>query len=160
MRRQFGDRSTFAVEVGEVLSASLRVVDLWAADKWLTTDDNVVYAPSFCHYIRLAVAEVRERDIRPCPFPELSPEEIFRRLQADETDFREQHWFMQWSETVDNVSCYAYLHTDLVIMFAFWRATHPFPEDLGRVFVARIPPEEFVATLLSAADFLDAPPVD
>jgi hypothetical protein len=158
--RHFGDRNTFALEVGEALPPSrLRVVDLWAAGKWLTTDDNVVYLPSFCHRMRSTAARVRQRDIPPCPFPELSPQEIFRQLEADETGFREQHWFMQWGETVDNVSSYAYLDSHLVIMFAFWRASHPYPEDSGKVFVARIPPEEFVATLLSAADLLDAQPV-
>ncbi|WP_343446321.1 hypothetical protein [Micromonospora schwarzwaldensis] len=45
---------------------------------------------------------------------------------------------------------------DLVIVFAFWRPTHPFPEDLGRVFVARIPPDAFATTLEEAADPLDA----
>jgi hypothetical protein len=52
--------------------------------------------------------------------------------------------------------CYAYLDDDLVIIFVFWRAEHPFPDDLGKVFVARIPPDEFAATLQEAADLLDA----
>lgn len=159
MTRRFGNRDTFAVEVGEALSPNLRVVDLWAAGKMLTAYDNVAYVPSLCHYMRFAAAQVRQREIRPCPFPELSPEEIFRRLDADETDFREQYWFMQWSEIVDNVSRYAYLDDDLVIVFAFRRADHPSPEDLGKVFVARIPPDEFAATLDQAADRLDAKPV-
>ncbi|WTY81134.1 hypothetical protein OG559_29630 [Micromonospora sp. NBC_01405] len=63
---------------------------------------------------------------------------------------------MQWGETVDNVSTYAYLEDDLVIVFAFWRAGHLFPEDLGKVFVARIPSDEFAATVEEAADLLDA----
>ena len=63
---------------------------------------------------------------------------------------------MRWSETLDNVSAYAYLDNDLVIVFQFWRASHPFPEDLGTVFVVRIPPDEFVAIVEEAADLLDA----
>ena len=43
------------------------------------------------------------------------------------------------SEIVDNVSCYAYLDDHLVIAFAFRRADHPFPEDVGKVFVAENP---------------------
>jgi hypothetical protein len=77
-------------------------------------------------------------------------------LEEDEPEFREQYWFMRWSETVDNVSVYAYLDGDLVIVFQFWRASHPFPEDLGQVFVARIPPDEFVAIVEEAAGLLDA----
>lgn len=158
--RRFGNRTTFAVEIGEATGPAMRVVDLWAADTWLTTDDNEAFVPSFCHYMRGAAMQVRQRLIRPCPFPERSPEETFRLLQADETDFREQYWFMQWSETLDNVSSYAYLDDDeLVIVFAFWRAEHPNPEDLGKVFVARMPPDEFAATLLGAADQLSVTPI-
>lgn len=156
MTRCFGDRATFAVEIGEIESHTLRVVDLWAAGKRLTIDDNSAFVPFLSRIMRSTAAEVRRRDVRPCPFPGRAPEEIFRLLHADETEFREQFWFMQWGETVDNVSTYAYLDDDLVIVFAFWRATHPFPEDLGKVFVARIPPEEFVATVEEAADLLDA----
>lgn len=154
MTIRFGDRATFAVEIVERVPPALRVVDLWAAGKWLTTHDNVAYVPSLCHYMRLAVEQVRRREIRPCPFPELPPEEIFRRLQADETEFREQYWFMEWSEIVDNVSRYAYLDDNLVILFAFRRADHPYPEDPGEVYVARISPDEFVATLQGAIDLL------
>jgi hypothetical protein len=98
---------------------------------------------------------VRRRVLRPCPFPQRTPQETFRLLQADQTEFREQFWFMIWGETVDNVSRYAWLDEDLVIAFAFGRATHPNPQDLGRIFVARIPPDEFATTLEAAADLLD-----
>jgi hypothetical protein len=50
---RFGDRETFAVEVGSSAgSAALRVVDIWAAGKRLTVDDNVAYIPSFLPAIR------------------------------------------------------------------------------------------------------------
>lgn len=70
--------------------------------------------------------------------------------------FPEQFWFMRWSEIVDNVSIYAYLDDDLVIAFEFWREDHPFPEELGKVFAARIPPEKFVAVVEDATGLLDA----
>ncbi|MEV4479460.1 hypothetical protein [Micromonospora coxensis] len=156
MTRRFGDRATLAVEIGEVEPHQLRVVDLWAADKRLTTEDNSAFLPHFIGAMRSSAAQVRRRDVEPYPFPGLAPEEIFRLLHADETEFRERFWFMQWGETVDNVSTYAYLDEHLVIVFAFWRADHPSPDDLGRIFVTRIPPEEFVATVEQAADLLDA----
>ncbi|QLQ40134.1 hypothetical protein [Micromonospora robiginosa] len=158
MTRRFGDRATFAVEVGEVRSPQLRVVDLWAAGKRLTTDDNWAFLPFFIRAMRSSAAQVRRRDVEPCPFPGRAPEEVFRLLHADDTEFRERFWFMQWGETVDNASTYAYLDDDLVIAFVFWREDHPFPEDLGTVFVTRIPLEEFVATVEEAANLLDAQP--
>ncbi|MGW3786568.1 hypothetical protein ACWD5Z_18440 [Micromonospora chokoriensis] len=156
MRRCFGDRATFAVEVGEIQPPSLRVVDVWVAGRQLTVDDNSAFVPSFSHAMRSSAAQVRRRDIRPCPFPGHSPEETFRLLQADETGFAEHFWFLRWGETLDGVSTYAYLEQDLVIVFAFWRASHPFPEDLGEVFVARIPPDEFALTVETAVDLLDS----
>ena len=160
MTRRFGSRTTFAVEVGEALPPSLRVVDLWAAGVRITINDNVAYVPSLVHYMRSAAMQVRHRQIRLCPFPESSPEVIFQQLESDETDFREQYWFMRWSEIVDNVSCYAYLDDDLVIVFAFRRAEHLLPEDLGKVFVTRIPLEDFATTLLEAVHVLEAEPVN
>jgi hypothetical protein len=62
---------------------------------------------------------------------------------------------MQWGGTVDNVSRYAYLDGDLVLIFGFWQSTHLVPGERGRIFAARIAPDEFV-TILVAADFLEA----
>jgi hypothetical protein len=155
MTRRFGDRATFAVELGETSSPALRVVDLWAAGKWLTTDDNLAYIPFLLHSMRSTAAQVRRRDIKPCPFPGRSPQENYRLLEADETEFHEQYWFMSWGETVDNLSRYAYLDDALVIVFAFWRTAHPFPHDLGKVFVAKIAPDEYAATLEDAADVIE-----
>jgi hypothetical protein len=158
MTRRFGDRARFSVEIGEITPPSLRTVDLWAGGKWLTADDNTAFLPTFIGFLRTTAAQVRRRDVSPCPFPQRSPEEIFRLLYADdETDFREQFWLLHWGETVDNLTSYVYLDGgDLVIVFSYGRASHPFPEDLGKVFVARIPPDEFVAVLEEAADLLDA----
>ncbi|WP_027345694.1 hypothetical protein [Hamadaea tsunoensis] len=156
MMRRFGDRATFAVELGETISPVLRVIDLWAAGKHMTTDDNVAFIPSFLRLIRPTATQVRQRDIPSCPFPGRSPEENYRLLHADETEFRERFWFMHWGETVDNLSCYAYLDEVLVIVFAFWRTTHPDLDDLGKIFVTKIEPEEFAVILQGAADAIEA----
>ena len=157
MTHCFGDRATFAVEVGEIQPTSLRIVDLWVAGKRLTIDDNSAFVPSLSHAMRLSAEQVRRRDVKPCPFPGRAPEEIFGLLHADETEFREQFWFLRWDEIVDNVSTYAYLEQhELVIVFSFWRASHPFAEDLGKVFVARLQPNTFATTVEVAKDLLDA----
>ena len=137
------------MEVGAAVSPALRVVDLWAAGRWLTTDDNTAYVPSFTHYMRLEADRVRRGDLPAHPVPGRSPAETMPLLGPE-------FWFLRWNETVDNVSTFAYLDGDLVIMFEFWRPTHPFPEELGRIFVARLPPAEFTAVVEEAADFLDA----
>ena len=50
MSSLFGDKQRFAVEVGEFRGDSdrLRRVDLWAAGRWLTCDDNTAFVPQFC----------------------------------------------------------------------------------------------------------------
>lgn len=155
MAQRFGDRATFAVEVGPIVPPALRVVDLWSAGRRLTIDDNVSYVPFLCSAMRWTAAQVRRREVAPCPFPGRSPEEIFRLLHADETAFRESYWFMQWGEIVDNVSKYAYLGDELVLVYAFWRPSHPLPEDRGKVLVARLRPDEFAAALERAADLME-----
>jgi hypothetical protein len=152
---RFGDRATFAVQVGGVAATGLRDVDLWLAGQRLTVHDNAAYAPSLSYYMRSDAQRVRRSDIAACPFPGHQPGEILRLLHADETELREQFRFMRWTEIVDNVSIYAYLDDDLVIVFEFWREDHPFPEDLGNVFAVRLPPEEFLAIVEEAADQLD-----
>ena len=146
------------MEIGKITPPSLRTVDLWAGGKWLTTDDNTVFLPAFVPFLRSTADQVRRREVSPRPFPGRSPEEIFRLLLADdETDFREQFWLLHWGETVDNVTSYVFMDgDDLMIVFGFWREHHPFPADLGKVFVARIPPDEFADVLEQAADLLDA----
>ncbi|GAA1859574.1 hypothetical protein [Asanoa iriomotensis] len=151
---RFGDRSTFAIEVGAHESPRLRVVDLWAADVRLTVHDNVAYVPSFCHLMRRTADDVNRGEIERSPYPGRSPEETYRLLGEGDAEFRERFWFMRWGETVDNLSPLAYLDGDLVLMFSFFRDTHPNPEQLGKVFVARIAPETFVKTIEDAVDLL------
>jgi hypothetical protein len=156
MTRQFGDRATFGVEIGEIASPGLRVVDLWAAGTWLTGDDNATYVPSFSFYMRRDADRVRRGDIPPCPFPGRAPAEVFRLLRADRTEFRERFWFLRWGETLDNVSAFAYLDGDLVIVFEWWRTTQPIAPDRSEVCVVKIPPDEFAAIVEQAAAVLDA----
>ena len=158
MTRRFGDRARFSVEAGEIISISLRTVDLWAGGTWLTVDDNAAFLPMFLRFLRTSADEVRRGKVSGVPYPGRSPEENFDLLYADdETDFRMQFWLLHWGETVDNVIPYLWADgDDLVIAFRFWRPTHPFPEELGRTFVARIPADEFATVLTEAADFLEA----
>ena len=116
LAKQFGDRATFAVEVGQREPSDLRIVDLWAVGTLLTTDDNTAYVPFFSPFLRSSGAQVRRREVKPCPFPERSPEQNFHRLHADQNEFREQYWFMHWGETLDNLSSYGFLNEDLVIV--------------------------------------------
>ncbi|MFI7431883.1 hypothetical protein ACQP08_31370 [Micromonospora zamorensis] len=153
---RFGERTTFAVEVGGPATPGLRTVDLWLANKRLTVSDNAAYLPSLSTYMQADAHRVRGGDIAPCPFPGYEPGEVFRLLHAKETKFREQFWFMRWTEITDNVSTYAYLDGDLVIVFEFWRKDHSFPEELGKAFSARLPPESFVGIVEEATRMLDA----
>ncbi|RQX16697.1 hypothetical protein DDE19_14060 [Micromonospora ureilytica] len=156
MTRRFGDRGTFAVEIGDVLSPDLRTVDVWAAGTQLTKDDNAAYVPSLRWAMRSTAAQVRRRDLPACPYPGRSPEAVFQLLEQDGTEFRERFWFLPWGETLDTVSRYAYLDGDLVLVFSFWRPTRPVPDDPGAIVVATLAPDEFATTVLAAADLLDA----
>ncbi|MBV1855922.1 hypothetical protein [Catellatospora tritici] len=153
MTERIGDRATFAMEIG-AYTGGLRVVDIWAGGKRLTVDDNFAFVPAFLRLIRPDAARVRLRELPPSPFPGRPGEEVFRLLAADEEQ-RYEYGFLRWGETVDNVSCVAYLDGELVLVFSFWRPTHPVPADRGRIFVARIDPDDFADTVQHAAYVLE-----
>ncbi|SDZ00492.1 hypothetical protein SAMN05421684_2886 [Asanoa ishikariensis] len=149
MLRRFGDRDTFAVEVGD-FDGGLRVVDLWAGGRRLTVKDNFAYVPQFCLSMRHTIEDVRGGAVPSCPYPGHSPEENFRLLFMGDEEFREKHWFMHWGPTTDNLTPYAYLQDgELVLVIRFWG------EETDDVVVARIAPDQFVATVEAAADLLE-----
>src|SRR5690242_13789783 len=83
MTERFGDRATFAVEIDGVATPGLRVVDLWAAGRRLTVDDNAAYVPSLVFYMRADAERVRQGRVPACPFPGRGPAEIFELVYAD-----------------------------------------------------------------------------
>ncbi|MFC8257789.1 hypothetical protein ACFUNF_09170 [Streptomyces sp. NPDC057291] len=74
-----GDKSRFAAEVGAWDNA-LRRVDLWAAGKWLTCDDNSIFVRQFRRDVLDTAAWLRSGQGAPLPFDGLSPEATHRRL--------------------------------------------------------------------------------
>ncbi|MFD1372877.1 hypothetical protein [Actinoplanes sichuanensis] len=140
------------MEVGEFVSARVRVVDVWAAGRRLTVDDNAAYVPSFCHAFRSAA-----RRFPVAPFAGCSPEQTFRLLDEDRDGFQDGYRFFEWTEIVDNVSGYRYLDGDLVLVFSFWRPSHPVPAEVGRVFVARVCPVEFTSIVEAVVESLCSP---
>ncbi|GAA2588391.1 hypothetical protein GCM10010435_78450 [Winogradskya consettensis] len=156
----FGHRDTFAVEVcglpaylveaGQTQASHFRVVDLWAGGKQLTSHDNTAYTPTLVHHMRSAAELVRRRQVPRCPFPWRSPAEIFRLLNANGSEFRERFWLLShWDEILDDVETYTWLDEVLVIACRIRRPSR------SEIFVARVPPDEFVATIGEAARLLD-----
>ena len=161
MMQSFGHRATFAVEVGglpaylveagQTQVSDFRVVDLWAGGKRLTCHDNAAYTPTLVHHMRSAAELVRQGKVPRRPFPWRSPAEVFRLLHANDSEFREQFRLLShWDEILDNVETYTWLDDLLVVAC---RIRQPIRSE---IFVARVPPEEFVATVDEAARLLDS----
>jgi hypothetical protein len=158
-RGTFGHRTRFAITVGEVPSdsGSLRRVDVWAANRWLTCDDNNVFIPHFArclqHEIGYLLSDPQHRRGR--PHAALSVADNYRRLRADaETENTEYltYRFMNWGPTADNVSMLLFREGGTAYLpFSFWRADHHVPFELGQVFVAELPEWELAAVLHDAA---------
>ncbi|WP_328623961.1 hypothetical protein OHA88_02165 [Streptomyces sp. NBC_00353] len=81
-----GDKRRFAAEVGE--QGQLRRLDLWAAGKWLTCDDNMAYVPQFRRDVLDTAAWLQSGEGFSMPFAGLSAEATHRRLmhRAGEDD--------------------------------------------------------------------------
>jgi hypothetical protein len=159
MMRRFGDRATFAIEVGGLPAyvieagftgvSQVRMVDIWAGGRWLTCHDNAAFVPTLVHDLRCVAELVRRREVPRRPFPWRSPADVFRILSANDSEFRTRFWLLRnWDEILDNVETYTWLDDPLVVAF---RIRKPF---LTQVFVARVHPDEFVSTLDDAAGFL------
>lgn len=158
-RGTFGQLTRFAITVGEILSdnGGSRRVDVWAADRWLTCDDNNVYVPHVAGCLQHAVRGLLS-DPRACrgrPYPELSVEDNYRRLRAAaETDNGEylSYRFMDWGPTADNVGMLLFREEGTAYLpFAFCRPDHHDPSELGKVFVAELPEWELAGVLHDAA---------
>ncbi|WP_329134185.1 hypothetical protein OG552_18175 [Streptomyces sp. NBC_01476] len=159
-----GDKGRFAVEVGE-WTDSLRRVDLWVADHWLTCDDNAAYVEQFRPAVRDTALQVRSGHGWPLPFAGLSPAATHRRFVAatgnDTEDelLRERFWiFDGWGPTTDNLLAYLFRDGDqLVITVQFWRDEHlrNHPEHAGTVFAVEIEAAEFAGILEDLVIVLD-----
>ncbi|MFI1235654.1 hypothetical protein [Nocardia salmonicida] len=156
MAVHLGEKNRFAVEVG-VQASGLRRVDLWAADQWLTCDDNMVFVEQFRRSVKETAVSVRSGHVPPLPFAGLSPVATHRRFGTATGDdpiceLREQFWFLRWGPTTDNLQTFVFRDGDhLVITLQFWREAHLLnhPEHVGRVFEVKIEPAEFTGILES-----------
>lgn len=76
----------------------------------------------------------------------------YRRLRAEE-DNRQylSYRFMDWGPTADNVGMLLFREGGTAYLpFAFWRADHHQPAELGQVFVAELPVWELARVLHDA----------
>jgi hypothetical protein len=158
-RATYGQLSRFAITVGEILSdnGGSRRVDVWAADRWLTCDDNQVYVPHFAgclqHAVRGLLSDPQSRCGR--PHPELSIADNYRRLRANaESDNSEYlaYRFMPWGPTADSVGMLLFREEGIAYLpFSFCRPDHHDPSERDRVFVAELPEWELAGVLHDAA---------
>lgn len=103
MNRVLGDKSRFAAEVGE--PSALCQVDLWAAGKRLTCDDNMAYVPQFRRDVLDTAAWLRSGKGVFLPYAGLSAEATHRRFRQhagddgeSEADYelRSRHRVLLW----------------------------------------------------------------
>ncbi|MDY3554391.1 hypothetical protein R5W24_003513 [Gemmata sp. JC717] len=160
MRNSFGHPSRFAITLGSFWGNgdAVRVVDVYAAGRRLTCDDNHAYVPHFAGELERSVRALLDgpqyRGVGR-PFAELSPADNHRRLCADAVTDNGQYLdyrFMDWGPTADNVSMHYFREGDTAFLpFSFWRANHHDSSELGQVFVAELPWRELACVLHEAA---------
>ena len=136
------------MEVGDWEGPALRRVDLWAADQWMTCDDNLAYVKQFRRAVGDTAVRLRSGDGSPLPFAGLSAAATHQRLvagagdEAKDDELRRQfRVFDRWGATTDNVLAFLFRDGDhLVITLQFWREEHllKHPEHVGTVFAVEI----------------------
>ena len=160
MTQRFGERNTFAIELGKPDEASpdLRTVDVYAAGRWLTCADNVAFLPQFIGSLNddlnwLITPPTQKRD--KLPFDTLSPTENHNemlKIATEDNDLHLFHRFMDWGPTADNVSMHLFRSDGTASLpFSFWRENHHDPNELETTFCAKLPANDLMTTLHHAA---------
>ena len=160
MIQRFGERNTFALELGaaDETSADLRIVDVYAGGRWLTCDDNVVFLSQFIGSLNddlnwLVTPATQKRD--KLPFSALTPlanHKELLELANDDNELHLFHRFMDWGPTADNVSMHLFRINGVAYLpFSFWRETHHDAGELGTAFCAELPIHELLDTIHRAA---------
>lgn len=154
----FGDKTRFAVEVGEYWDGHeyYRHVDLWADGRRLTCDDNIAFVPVFCKDVSDTVDWLKSGcDLSP-PFPDLTPIETHRRLLELDDGSREKYWFPQWGPITDNVCGHVFrIGGQIAITLEFWRNTHSIPEERGVPFIIELPEKVLIEVLEQMLNVLE-----
>jgi hypothetical protein len=152
---KFGERNLFALEVGppsdDRPTMGMRDVDIWAAGIELTCDDNSAFVPQFCMSVEATITWLLSDDDRSMPYPELTLEENHRRLRAEDYGECSPFFFMDWGPTTDNLANFLFRRgSEMLLTFEFWRAEHPRPSELGKVFVVAVPERKLIRCLHQA----------
>jgi hypothetical protein len=136
-----GDKHTFAAEVGDWAGGLCRV-DLWAADHWLTCDDNMVYVLQFRRAVTNTARRVRAGHGSLHPSPTCNQQQP---IDGSTTSSRPSTRTMRSlfpsrvGPTTDNLETQLFRDGDhLTITFRFWREAHlrKHPEHRNIVLVA------------------------
>ena len=122
MATLLGDKQRFAAEVGESAEVGkswgggerLRYVDLWAAGRRLTCDDNIAFIPGLCMDVRDTLTWLRSGCELSPPYTGISLPETHRRLLDADDGSREQFWFPVWGPITDNVSGHLFRDSGLL----------------------------------------------
>ena len=162
--KTFGSSTRFSIEVGAFRGDAdhSRRVDVMAADRWLTCEDNHAYVPHIAGRLEQAVASLLSDPRAPNigrPYPEFSPADNHRRLllglnSDDDRAWREHatYWFMDWGPIADNVHIHLFRENGTAFLpFSLFREDHHDPSELGQVFVAELPEWELASVLHDAA---------
>jgi hypothetical protein len=146
----FGNKSRFAIGFDHAVDSDSLRVDVWAASTWLTCVDNSVYVPQFADDLKFEIRRFFFSSLRPRPYPEMSIEDNFRRLHAEE-DW-DSYWFMNWGPTADNVRMLLFCENGTAYLpFEFWWPNHHDQSQRGKVFVAELLVDELALVLHDSA---------
>lgn len=157
-----GEKSRFAFEVGDYCddSQTLRVCNIYVANKNLCCDDNHIYVPSF---IASLIGEFNNLISRnnflkyESDFKDRCIADIHRMLVDSEeyVDAAQYHAFMCWGETTDQVLSFLIPYDGCVYLtYEFWRADHQPHREIGQVCGVQVYPYHVMRTIEKTIDLL------
>lgn len=148
--RGFGDRSRFAFELNEYDPDNPRgrFVNIWAAGRHLTCEDDHAFAPQLSLSLAFEIDYLLQDVDRAPPFSGSSLTENHRRLWADLDHEGRRYCFYDWGPITDNVGMLLFRRDSATwLTFHFLGDAHPVAGERDRVFVVELATIELVRVL-------------
>jgi hypothetical protein len=160
--KTFGDKATFAFEVGERVSGDLRTVNIFIGGRNICCDDNKPYIPQFIGSIARSAEGLKTIDeylkFERC-FSGMTVEEAHEFVKSTRDENSENydieddkiyltHSFMDWGPTTDNVTSFLLpVENKFFLTYEFWRETHEPASEIGRIYSMEVLPREIIEAI-------------
>ena len=142
-----GTKSLIAFEIGAFYANSkqLRHISIWLANKVINPIDNVVYLPSFCHYLSTEICRLRDNSLEISELADSVDEQVFTELAEEDYEL---HQVLNYDSSTCPAKCFFIERTvGNTLVFSYWDPRHEPKSEIGKVFGLKLSKNELLHVL-------------